>query len=116
MGLDTEKSTIMINSTGNIGADISMNGQKLEAVTSLKYLAAILCKDGTCSAVIRGRIASAMTPVFRPIRIRMSSSQSFTSKFKLYQSPVISIPRQDRETRTLLADSENGSRLLRPIA
>ena len=27
-----------------------MNGQKLEEVTSFKYLGATLCKDGTCSA------------------------------------------------------------------
>ena len=45
-----EKSKIMTNSTNNISADISMNGQKLEEVTSFKYLGATLCKDGTCSA------------------------------------------------------------------
>ena len=34
----TEKSTTVTNSRSDNGAVISMNGQKLEAVTSLKYL------------------------------------------------------------------------------
>ena len=58
--VSTEKSKIMTNNTNNISADISMNGQRLEDVTSFKYLEAILCKDGTCSAAARIRIASAM--------------------------------------------------------
>ena len=38
MEVSTEKSKIMTNSTNNISTDISMNGQKLEQVTSFKYL------------------------------------------------------------------------------
>ena len=38
MEVTTEKRKIMTNSTNNISADISMNGQKLEEVTSFKYL------------------------------------------------------------------------------
>ena len=47
--VSTEMSKIMTNSTNN-SADISMNGRKLEEVTSVKYLGATLCKDGTSSA------------------------------------------------------------------
>ena len=51
MDVSTEKKKSKIMScTNNITADISMNGQKLEEVTSFKYLGATLCKDGTCSA------------------------------------------------------------------
>ena len=50
MGVSTEKSKIMTNSTNNISADISMNGQKLEEVTRFKYLRATPCKDDICSA------------------------------------------------------------------
>ena len=42
--VSTEKSKIMTNGSNNISADISMNGQKLEEVTSFKYLGATLCK------------------------------------------------------------------------
>ena len=53
MKVSTEKSKIMTNSTNNISVDISINGLKLEEVTSLKYLGETLCKNGTCSAEIR---------------------------------------------------------------
>ena len=48
--VSTEKSKITTNSTNNISAYISMNGQKLEEMSSFKYLGATLYKDGTCSA------------------------------------------------------------------
>ena len=48
MEVSTEKSKIVTNSTNNIGAGINMNGQKLEDVTSIKYLGATLCNEGTC--------------------------------------------------------------------
>ena len=59
MEISTEKSKIMTNSTNNNSADISMNGQVSEEVTSFKYLGATLCKDGTCSAEVSIKIASA---------------------------------------------------------
>ena len=65
----TEKNKIMTNSTNNIGADMSMNGQKLEDVTSFKYLGATPSKYGTCSAEVRIRIASAMAATVRLNRI-----------------------------------------------
>ena len=37
MEVSTEESKTMTNSMNNISADISMNGQKLEEVTSFKY-------------------------------------------------------------------------------
>ena len=68
MEVTTEKRKIMTNSTNNISADISMNGQKLEEVTSFKYLEATRCKDGTYSAEVRIRIASAMAVMARQNR------------------------------------------------
>ena len=61
MEVSIEKSKIRTHSTNNISTNISMNCQKLEEVISLKYLGALtLCKDGTCSAEVHIRIASAM--------------------------------------------------------
>ena len=65
MEVITEESKIMINSMNNISADISMNGQKLEEMTSFKNLGATLCKDGTCSAKVCIRISSATATVTR---------------------------------------------------
>ena len=60
-----------------------MNGQKLEEVISFKYLGATLCKDGTCSAEVHIRIASAMA---RLNRIWWSNTISFARKFKNYRT------------------------------
>ena len=83
MELGTEKSTIMINSTSDVSADTGMNGQMLQAVISLKYPGAILCKNGTCSAKLRIRIFSAVAAMARLTRIWRCNIISFASKFKL---------------------------------
>ena len=65
MEVGKEKSKIMTNSTNSISADIRINSQKLEMMTSFKYLGATLCKDGTCSAEVHIRIVSAVTAMSR---------------------------------------------------
>ena len=101
MEVSTEKSKIMTNSLNNISANINMNDQKLEDMTSFKYLGATLCKDGTCSAEVYNRIVSAMA---RLNRIWRCNTISFMSKFKLYKSLVTSILLYGCETWTLFAD------------
>ena len=92
-----------------------MNGQKLEKVTSFNYLKATLRKDGTCSAEVRIRIASAMTAMARLNRIWRCNTISFASKFQLYI--VTSILLYGCEPWTLLAGPEKkGSRLSKPRA
>ena len=87
-------------------ADISINGQKLEEVTSFTYLGATLCKGGTCSAEVCIRIASAMSTMARLNRIWQCNTISFASNFELYKSLVTFILLYGRQTWTLLADSE----------
>ena len=105
MEVSREKSKIMTNSTNNISADINMDCQKLEEVTSFTYLGATLCKDGTCSAEVRIRIASAMAAMARLNRIWRCNTISFASKVKLHKSLVTSTLVYACETWTLLADS-----------
>ncbi|KAH3880579.1 hypothetical protein DPMN_004496 [Dreissena polymorpha] len=45
-----EKSKIMVNSTTNTSANITMNGEKLEEVASFKFLGATLSKNITSTA------------------------------------------------------------------
>ena len=73
-------------SAKDISAVISMNGQKLEQVISFKYPGATLCKNGTCSAEIRIKIALATAAMVRLNRIYRCNTISFASKFKLYKS------------------------------
>ena len=65
MEVSAEKGKMMIKCINNISADISMNGLKLEEVTSFMYLGASLCMDGTCSAEVCIRIASVMARLNR---------------------------------------------------
>ena len=83
-----------------------MNCQKLEGLTTSKYLHATLRKDGTYSAEVRVRIASAMAAMARLNRIWRCNTISFASKFKLYKSLVTSILLYDCGTWTLLASPE----------
>ena len=94
----------MTNSTNNISACICINGQKLEEVTSFKYLGATLCKDGACLAEICIMIASARAAMGRLNRIRRCNTISIASK--LYKSPVTSILLYGCQTWTLIADPE----------
>ena len=90
----------MTNSTNNISADISMNSQKLEEVTSFKYPGAILSKDGSCSAEVDIRNASEMAAMARLNRIWQCNCK----QVQLYKSLVKVIPLYGCETWTLLAD------------
>ena len=116
MEVSTEKNKIMTNSTSNISADISMNGQNLEEVTSFRYLGATLYKDGTRSAEVRIRIASPVAVIARLNRIGRCNTISFASKFKFYKSLATSIILHGCEIWTLLVDSEKRSRLSKPSA
>ena len=105
MEVSTEINKIMTN-RANISAAISMNGQKLEGVTSFRELGAALCKDGICSAEIRSWVASAMGEKARLNRIYRCNTISFVSKFKLCKSLVTMFFLFGCETWTLLAHSE----------
>ena len=83
METSTEKSKIMTNNMNNINADISMNGRRLEEVTSLRYPGATLCKDDICSAEICVRIASALAALARLNSIWRCNTSNFTSKLNL---------------------------------
>jgi exonuclease III len=106
MEVSTEKSKTMVNSTNDTSADITMNGEKLEEVSKFKYLGATLSKDGTSTAEVRIRIATATSAMARLSRLWTSSAISFSTKYRLYKSLVVSILLYGCETWTLLADTE----------
>ena len=111
--VSTEKSKTMTNSRSNISADISTNGLGLVKVTSFKYLEAALCKNGTCSAEVRIRIASVVAGLNRIWRCK---TINFTSKYKLYKSFVTSILLYGCDTYPACWLWQKGSRLLKPSA
>ena len=47
MAISAEKTNLMINNTSGINIEIKMNGQKLETVTSFKYLGSVITDEGS---------------------------------------------------------------------
>ena len=78
----------MVNSSRTTTADIIMNGERLEEVNSFKYLGATLTKDGSSTAEIRIRIATATAAMARLDRVWKSSNISFPTKYRLFKSHV----------------------------
>ena len=66
-----------------VSTEKSMNGQKLEEVTSFKYMGVTLCK-----AEVRIRIASAVAAMTRLNKIWRCNTISFASQFKCYNSII----------------------------
>ena len=83
-----------------------MNGQRLEEVDTFKYLGATLSKDGGSTKEIKTRIALATAAMARLSRIWRGKTISFSTKFRLYKSLVVSILLYGCESWTLLADTE----------
>ena len=65
-----------------------------------------MCKDGTCSAEVRIRIASAKAAMVK--QDMAVQHHQFVNKFKLYKFLVTSILLYGCEILTLLDDSEEG--------
>ena len=105
MEVSSEKSKVMVNSPTREIGDIRMNGSQLEEVETFKYLGATLQKDGTCSAEIRIRIATATAAMTKLCRV-WKSNISLPTKFRLYRSLVLSTLLYGCESWTLTADSE----------
>ena len=98
-------------SAKDISAVISMNSQKLEQVISFKYPGATLCKNGTCSAEIWIRIASAMAAMARQNRIWWCNTVSFTNKVKFYKTLLTSSSSMTVKHEPYLLTLKKGSRL-----
>ena len=52
MELSAEKSKIMVNSTSDVSASITMNGEPLKEIVQFKHLGAILSRDGSFTVEI----------------------------------------------------------------
>ena len=47
MEIIAEKTKLMTNNTSGINTDMKVNGQKLETVTSIKYLSSVITDEGS---------------------------------------------------------------------
>ena len=78
MEISAEKTKLMANNTSGINTEIKVNGQKLETVTSFKYLSSAITDEGSKLEIL-SRIAQTTAALTRlkPIWNDRSISVSF---------------------------------------
>ena len=54
MEISVEKTKLMTNNTSGISTEIKVNGQKLETVTSFKYLGSVITDEGSKPEILSG--------------------------------------------------------------
>ena len=54
MEVSVEKTKLMTNNTSGISTEFKVNGQKLEAVTSFKYLGSLITDEGSKREILSG--------------------------------------------------------------
>ena len=58
MDISAEKTKLMMSNTSGINTEIKVNGQKLETITSFKYLGSVITDEGSKPKIL-SRIAKA---------------------------------------------------------
>ena len=64
MEISAKKTELMKNNTGGINTEIKVNGQKLETVTSFKYLGSVMTDEGSKPEIL-SRIAQTTAALTR---------------------------------------------------
>ena len=103
MEISAEKTKLMTNNSSGISTWIKGNGQKLETVTSFKYLGSVITDEGS-KPEIPSRIAYTTAALTRLKPVWNDRSISLSSKIRLTRSPVTSIFLYACESWTLTAE------------
>ena len=80
----------MTNNTSGINAEIKLNGQKLETVTSFKYLGSVITDEGSKPKML-SRIAKTTEALTKLKPVWNDKSISLSTKIRLMRSLVTSI-------------------------
>ena len=89
MEISAEKTKLMTNTSG-INTEIKVNGQKLESVTSFKYLGSVITDEGSKPEIL-SRIAQTTADLTMLKPAWNDRSISLSSKIRLMRSLVTSI-------------------------
>ena len=103
MEISAEKTKLMTNSTSGINTEIKINGQKLDIVTSFKYLGSVMTEEGSKPEIL-SMIAQTTAAFTRLKPVWNDRSFSFSSKIQLMRSLVTSVFVYDCESWTLTAE------------
>ena len=105
MKISAEKTKLMTNNTSGINTEIKVNGQKLEIVTSFKYLGSVIT-DESSQPEILSRISQATAALTRLKPVWNDRSISLSSKIRLMRSLVTSTFLYACESWVLTAELE----------
>ena len=91
MEISAEKTKLMTNDTSGINTEIKVNGQKLETVTSFRYLGSAITDEGSKPEILSrtAQTTTALTRLIKPVWNDRSISLSF--KVRLMRSLVTSV-------------------------
>ena len=81
MGISAEKTKLMTNNISGINTEIKVNGQKLETVTSFKYLGSVITDEGSKPEIL-SRTAQATAALTRLKPVWIDKSISLSSKIR----------------------------------
>ena len=99
MEISAEKAKLMTNNTSGNNTEIKVNGQKLETVTSFKYLGSVIANSGFKPETLsRTAALTRLKPVW------IDKSISLSSKIRLMRSLVTSIFLYACDSCTLTAE------------
>ena len=101
--ISAEKTKLMTNNTSGINTEMNVNGQKLETVTSFKYLGSVITDEGSKPEIL-SRIAQTTAALTRLKPIWIDKSISLSSKTQLMCSLVTYIFLYACESWTLTAE------------
>ena len=79
MEISAKKTKLMTNNTSGINAEIKVNGQKLEIVTSFKYLSSVITDKGSKPEIL-SRIAQSTAALTRLKPVWTDKSIPLSSK------------------------------------
>ena len=89
MEISAEKTKLMTSNTSGINTEIKVNGQKLETVTSFKYLGSVVTDEGPKPEIL-SRIAQTTAALPRLKPVWNDRNVSLSSKIQLMCSLVTS--------------------------
>ena len=103
MEISAQETKLMTNNSSGINTKIKVNGQKLETVTSFKYLGSVITDEGSKTEIL-SRIAQATAALIRLKPVWNDRSISLSSKTRLMRSLVAPIALYACESWILTAE------------
>ena len=88
--ISAEKTNLMANNTSGINTEIKVNGQKLETVTSFRYVGSVISDEGSKPEIL-SRIAQTTATLTRLKPVWNDRSISLSSKVCLMRLSLIHI-------------------------